>query len=412
MTEKGINKKKFFSITVSVLMLLTCFFVYFVVVSPNVKADAFNGHYYGYGDSIMIPSGGAYETAWLSYMQIKNDPTNTSSHNVDGGSKTSTWGLTNWATHVTNYAWMTFEAFGVNDGYQGIPATTTAQNKLDMFNLTEAQGSEDHYWVCIATLCGNTTGDLAWWWPIQLNQQNVTVALLESYSIRYIPLWDSIDLVPWDGHVQLPDKAYYYDDGPVHPNESGHQNISALAWFFVSGQDRTILYNAGNDTTTVAVNYNETIYVSKQAGWNWADVSVVCKNNNTEITWTQEVDWDGNPMIHFRGVKGNFYTVSDSDNPTGIQFISISGGINGTIIYNSTPVFNWTIVSNASQYQLQVSTTSSFGVSDLIVNLSNINEINYPTYYDENTTRASFILPIVNALPSYNKYYCRVRAYA
>jgi len=91
-----------------------------------------------------------------------------------------------------------------------------------------------------------------------------------------------------------------------------------------------------------------------------------------------------------------------------VQFVSIDGGSNGTTIYNSTPVFVWTKADDAIQYHLQISTTSDF--SSLTVNLSDINEVNYPSEYYE-ATNVTFVLPDSNALPNFGLYYCRVRAY-
>jgi len=90
------------------------------------------------------------------------------------------------------------------------------------------------------------------------------------------------------------------------------------------------------------------------------------------------------------------------------QFISIDGGSNGTTIYDSTPTFIWSNVTNAEYYQLQIATDSGF--SNIVSNINNINEIVYPSEYSEGTN-VNFILPNSYALPSYNTYYCRVKAY-
>jgi len=90
------------------------------------------------------------------------------------------------------------------------------------------------------------------------------------------------------------------------------------------------------------------------------------------------------------------------------QFLSIQGGSNGTILYNATPMFNWSKVNGTARYQLQISTDASF--SSIIVNLTDICENLYPSQYDENATRVSFTLPSSSALPTYNRYYCRARA--
>lgn len=91
-----------------------------------------------------------------------------------------------------------------------------------------------------------------------------------------------------------------------------------------------------------------------------------------------------------------------------IQFISIDGGGNCTIIYDSTPTFNWTIVDNTIQYWLQIATDSGF--NSIVVDIDDINEANYPIEYDENATRVSFTLPDADSLSGYVGYYCRVCA--
>jgi len=91
------------------------------------------------------------------------------------------------------------------------------------------------------------------------------------------------------------------------------------------------------------------------------------------------------------------------------QIISIDSNANRTTISNSTPTFNWTIMDNASQYHLLIATDSSF--TSLVVNLTNISEALYPTYYSENETNVSFILPSEYELSGYDVYYVKVKAY-
>ena len=92
-----------------------------------------------------------------------------------------------------------------------------------------------------------------------------------------------------------------------------------------------------------------------------------------------------------------------------IQFISINEGINGTIVYVSNPTFNWTLISDSSQYNLQIANDSDF--SQLVVNITNITEVTFSSYYGENTTRVSFTLPPSHILTELKTYYCRVRSY-
>ena len=115
----------------------------------------------------------------------------------------------------------------------------------------------------------------------------------------------------------------------------------------------------------------------------------------------KESNFFGDPALEY-----NWYTESES----GPTFISINGGLNLTTVYDSTPRFNWTLISNTSQYHLQVSNDSAF--TDLVINLTNISYVMFPSHYISNSTTVSFTLPSYYDLPYFNKvYYCRVRAY-
>ena len=88
-----------------------------------------------------------------------------------------------------------------------------------------------------------------------------------------------------------------------------------------------------------------------------------------------------------------------------IQFLSINSGTNGTIVYSSTPTINWTIVTNTLQYHLEIDNNADFSSPE--VNITDINQWNYPANCNINSTRVSFILP--SELSTYSKYYMRVK---
>jgi len=116
----------------------------------------------------------------------------------------------------------------------------------------------------------------------------------------------------------------------------------------------------------------------------------------------KETNFFGDPSLEWA-----WYSEQSNDGP---EFIAIEGGVNMTNIYTSTPTFNWTVVTNTSRYWLQVSNDSAF--TDVVLNITDISEAVYPTYYSENDTTVSFILPSTNELDIMNKiYYCRVCAY-
>lgn len=105
-----------------------------------------------------------------------------------------------------------------------------------------------------------------------------------------------------------------------------------------------------------------------------------------------------------------FSITSISDyNIQGIPEIhSIDGSGNATTLFNVTPPINWTIEPNTSEYWLQISNNSAF--TNLTVNLTDINEYNYPAYFSTNSTHIIFQLPPSYALEDLDDYYVRVQA--
>jgi len=89
------------------------------------------------------------------------------------------------------------------------------------------------------------------------------------------------------------------------------------------------------------------------------------------------------------------------------EFVSINSNSNNSIIYDSTPTINWTVVANTSQYHLEIDNNADFSSPE--INYTNINQWNYPSNCDINATRVSFTLP--TGLSTYDKYYMRVRTY-
>ena len=113
----------------------------------------------------------------------------------------------------------------------------------------------------------------------------------------------------------------------------------------------------------------------------------------------KETNFFGDPALEWNWFDSN----------TEPSFISIDGGGNETSITSGNPTFIWNKVDEAVHYHLQIATDSGF--SSLVVNLVNINEYNYPTYYSDSGTNISFTLPSADTLPTFGSYYCRVRAY-
>jgi len=119
----------------------------------------------------------------------------------------------------------------------------------------------------------------------------------------------------------------------------------------------------------------------------------------------KETNYFGDPAIQW--VWNTTYTPEIAN----LQFTNISNHINNSFIYtNETIVFNWTKTSNTSKYNLQIAKDSDF--TNMILNLTNVSAIDFPTYYIVAESNISFQLPDIYELEEYTTYYCRVREYA
>jgi len=128
----------------------------------------------------------------------------------------------------------------------------------------------------------------------------------------------------------------------------------------------------------------------------------ILQRNHVPHTWTETIS--GYDTLTLDYAFDSYYPGSGDE----IYFISIDGSTNGTTTNDTTPTFAWSKVNNAIRYQLQIATDSGF--SSIVVNLSDINENNYPSEYDDTGENVVFILPDANELSSYTTFYCRVRA--
>ena len=399
-------KRKISIIIISLLVLSSINYFYFSF-SDTAKADAFNGDYYGYGDSIMH-AGFNENKCFVDYMVQNNDPnypTNSSDHNLDGNGKTTVWALENFSSHCTDMGNWIIEQFGINDvkNINYISSMDVAQNKLDMYNFSVENGSESHYMPCIYTLADprNIFGETQWRpWENQCDTINATESLFINYSIRFCPLYDCLDSEPYNGlRDEFHDGGNYNDN--VHPDAGGHVIMGDWCWYFVNHEDFTETYHPGNDTITIDADYNETIYVYPRGDWVLDKITIYCTTNDTYINYNLGEDIHGATTIQFNTLKGSFYEIQSS---ISIEFISINNAGNGTTIYTPLPTINWTSAVNTSEYWLQIDNNLDFSSPE--INITNINQYNYPASCDINTTRVSFTL--TENLPKYDKYYMRV----
>ena len=186
-------------------------------------------------------------------------------------------------------------------------------------------------------------------------------------------------------------------------------------------EDRVLILHGANPNYPTCDRRTAIMWVSTDDGVTWTNLTYL-------MPYPSIADSDAgySGFAHYEGEKKGFivwywgeYGAFDTTNMYGrwvydnttyvsegsLEILSIDGNTNGTTLYESTPTINWSVVSDASQYWLQIATDSDF--TSLEVNLTDINQWNYPSNCDINETRVSFTLP--TALSSYDRYYVRAK---
>jgi len=231
--------------------------------------------------------------------------------------------------------------------------------------------------------------------------------------------WDTVNYITYDNGTTWNSHA---DDLPMDNNRGpsmmwlDDQVILSITEGSLAG-DSCYIHESHNNMTSWNLvktlgagsgnNYGRGCSLPKRVGdiGGWGYV-VYAIDNNLYGCWianNASQDWIWPPGPDNSGSE--FYTTPE--NETVPELLAIAGGTNGTVIYDSTPTINWTVVTDASQYWLQIATDSAF--TSLEANYTDVNQWNYPANCEINETRVSFTLP--TELSSYNRYYVRVKAY-
>jgi len=190
-----------------------------------------------------------------------------------------------------------------------------------------------------------------------------------------------------------------YDPGEWTPEQVGVLTSSNLtSWTSLETVYEPIFYPNGTSP-------NYPYSYGPWQGWDWDGTSDL---SHFFVGDKMYLFYEGETPYHV-GIAwfDNFFVNLGIQDVEESQFISINDGLNETTIYDSTPTINWTVVTSASQYWLQIDNNVDFTSPE--VNLSDINQYIYPSNCVIDTN-VSFTIPDDKALPTYQQYYCRVRA--
>jgi len=235
-----------------------------------------------------------------------------------------------------------------------------------------------------------------------------------------------------DFHLKLND-VWYNDSGTLSENSYDEFYVSPLNTINDTGYISLYADIGGNHQGMALLYYSEPFLLTRNARFvvnSYDDdvVNLTLKSRSSE--WTGSVfkvlPFNTNYET-FTMTNGDVYTEPNGNkwgetsysedkyieiNFTGlggesVSFLSINGEVNSSTIRDKTPVINWTVISQASKYHLQIDNNSDFSSPE--IDYSNISELNYPSNFEIVDNTASFILPV--ELSSYTKYYMKVRTY-
>jgi len=278
-----------------------------------------------------------------------------------------------------------------------------------------------------ATIMKTTNNGSSWEWHGQINP-----ATGANDEWDFLPLNNTHWIAIIRNHPpdSPPTETYWadsYDAGKTWTNitnvyDKFNSAIQDPNLNWLNKEERIIILHGRNYTGGCGASITNTAYwISSDEGQTWTNYTVIsttppnCGGSGGDCGYTAFVslsDSEGlivyyNGSITGKSLIKSIHVAYNTTNNNILQFLSIAGQSNGTTICNPTPTINWTVVTNTSQYHLEIDNNADFSSPE--INYTGINQWNYPSNCDINATRVSFTLP--TGLSTYNKYYMRVRAY-
>ena len=273
--------------------------------------------------------------------------------------------------------------------------------QLPNFSASSGSQTVDANGTISGTYCLNLTGGYRHRIDLPIEMFNITFSVKiksvgkKSFGVS-LPYYNETDTSVYDGP-----EVTFISNGSiryVNPYYSGPGSYSK--YFSISNWSEGSIYQINFSNVTFDIPYGN------------FDVTL----KNTTYTETMNVPFNCNNWDRFEYLclyfddTDNTIFVDDWTIGLVLEFVEIDGGLNQTNVFDSNPTFNWTFLYNISKYQLQIANDSEF--TDIFINITNINEYEFSSYYSEiQNTTVSFILPPGYSLPSYNRYYIRIRAY-
>lgn len=302
--------------------------------------------YYAYGDSITRATGGTLNPdgsdAYVIQMNKTHNATATADHNADGGSKTSGWGLVNYADHGDS-ADNIFIMFGANDRALGETGTATAQNLSWLYSNYTAAGFNSY--ILLEPLAAETADE---WTTYENQYDNITIIKNFLFTdgvpnSSVVDMYDAIDSVPRNSIPDESNASLKIDY--IHPNAEGHRLMGEYLWDYVLNDPPTASFTANvtSGLVPLAVGFTDTS-TNTPTDWDWYIDNVKFSDlQNPEYTFTEAGVYDVS-LYAANGASGDWENKSALITVTNwydLQCQNQTGNISINLFFNSTTSLGW-----------------------------------------------------------------------
>lgn len=293
--------------------------------------------YYAYGDSITRATGGDLAVdgseAYIMQMTATHNATATADHNADGGSKTSGWGLANYASHGDSASHI-FIMFGVNDRALGETGAATAQNLSWLYSNYTVAGFDSY--ILIEPLADPDLSDSEW---TEYTNQYDNITIIKDFLYTYgvpnssvVDIYDAIDSIPRNGVTDESNTSLKLSGDYVHPNAEGHRLMGEYLWDFLNDDIGSPIASFTKNQTggllPLSVAFTDTS-TRIPTTWNWSF---------GDGNWTNGTTQNPTHTYDFAGTFNSFLIATNAagSNQSANQTITVTSAITPVAAFAAT----------------------------------------------------------------------------
>lgn len=189
-----------------------------------------NPEYYAYGDSMTRAAGSGDlnpdgSDCYIFQMVNTFKKGSVADHNMDGASKTSSWGLENFESHFPKGVRYFIIFFGAND--RDIEPSVTASNLIEMKEKVERRNATA---IIVLSPLVNPNEKLPNTTVINQTARLLAIQqILDGKNISYVKMYDALDSIPKNNRIDSLNLSHFTSDG-IHPGKQGQKRMAEYLW--------------------------------------------------------------------------------------------------------------------------------------------------------------------------------------